>query len=254
MAIRDEIIAYCDVRLRATAFHDTAINGLQVAGYREIDKLAVAVSASRYTIEEAAAWGADALLVHHGLLWGDRLRPLTGILGGRLRALFRDNINLIAYHLPLDAHPEIGNCALLAAACGYEMVDHFAMIGGEPIGVVGEQQPGSTLEQLVATLTDITGRTPLVVGVPEEDSRLTRIGFVTGSGYSALEEAVAAGCGALITGDVRESTMAEARELGILVIAAGHEATERAGVQALADELAERYELDTRFIADPNPV
>lgn len=254
MASRDELIAWCEDRLRGPAFRDAGVNGLQVEGATEVRKLAAAVSTSLVTIDAALAWGADALLVHHGLLWGGELGPINGVFARRLRRLFAADLNLIAYHLPLDAHPEIGNNALLAAAAGYERTGRFASIGGEPLGVIGERMDGETLEGLSRGLTTLTGREPTIVGGLEPGTGVRRVGFLSGSGYGSLEEARAYGCRALVTGDIREPTMSEARELEIAVIAAGHEATERLGVQALARELAARFDLETPFISDPNPI
>lgn len=251
---RDAILNYCDERLSATDFQDVAVNGLQVSGSQDIARLAVAVSTSAQTIDAAANWGADALLVHHGLLWGSRLQPLVGVLAERLRLLFQHDINLIAYHLPLDAHEEIGNCALLADRVGYQPTGRFASIGGQPLGVIGTRDDDITLPDLLATLQRELDRVPTTVGDVNLDSPISRVGFLTGSGYSAVEEARQLGCQALVTGDVREPTMAEARELGISVIAAGHEATERFGVQALANEIHQKFGIETRFFPDPNPV
>jgi dinuclear metal center YbgI/SA1388 family protein len=254
MAHRDQIIGYCDERLRSASFQDVAVNGLQVSGRLQINRLAVAVSTSRTTLTEAANWRADALLVHHGLLWGGKVGPITGVFADRLRLIFENELNLIAYHLPLDGHPEIGNCARLCIASGYMPAGRFANAGAEPLGIVGEWPQGYSLDDLVGTLADLTDREPVVVGLDDGQRQIERAGFLTGSGYGALQDAVQAGCQALVTGDVRESTMAEARELGISVIAAGHEATERLGVQALATELAAKFGIVTQFIDDPNPI
>lgn len=254
MPHRDEIIAYCDERLRSSAFQDVAVNGLQVSGRLQINRLAVAVSTSRQTLTEAANWRADALLVHHGLLWGGKVGPISGVFADRLRLLFENEMSLIAYHLPLDGHPEIGNCARLCIASGFMPAGRFANVGPEPLGIIGEWPQGYRLDVLVGALADLTEREPVVVGIDVDDRQIERAGFLTGSGYGAVQEAAQAGCQALITGDIRESTMAEARELGLTVIAAGHEATERLGVQALAEELAGKFGVATTFIDDPNPV
>lgn len=254
MAARDEIIRYCDERLDSASYQDVAVNGLQVAGERSINRLAVAVSTSQYTLTAADDWAADALLVHHGLLWGSGQQPLVGTLADRLRILFHNDMNLIAYHLPLDGHPELGNCALLSQALGFEQAGRFASIGGQYLGVVGESERGVPLQELINRIGEQLERSPTAVGLMDSDEPLHRVGFLTGSGYSTLLDAHAAGCQALVTGDIREPTMAEARELGMTVIAGGHEATERFGVQALANEIANRFEVETRFIHDPNPI
>ena len=254
MADTSEIIVFCNQLLRSSAFSDLAVNGLQVQGKDRIERLAVAVSTSEWTLRKAVGWNADALLVHHGLFLGSQMQPLTGIFARRLRLLFKHDINLIAYHLPLDGHEAIGNCALLAVRSGFTVVDRFAEIGGEPLGVVGHRSPGLSLSDLAARMAEVTEREPAIVGETTKGAALNRVGFLTGSGYSAIQDAIAAGCQALVTGDIREPTMAEARELGLPVIAAGHEATERFGVQALADEISGHFGIKTRFLHDPNPV
>jgi dinuclear metal center YbgI/SA1388 family protein len=254
MAGRDAIVDYCDGLLETGLYQDVAVNGLQVEGAEQIERLAVAVSTSRRTLAAAAEWGAQALLVHHGLLWGSRLEPLTGLFADRLRILFQHDLNLIAYHLPLDGHPEIGNNALLAGATGYSVTARFAEVNGRPLGVVGERTPGLSVQLLHETLEAELDRPPTVVGAVGSDALLERVGFLSGSGYSAIAEAREAGCQALVTGDLREPSMAEARELGLVVIAAGHEATERFGVMALAAELQSTFSIETRFFPDPNPI
>jgi dinuclear metal center YbgI/SA1388 family protein len=255
VADRDEIVAFCSDLLSSSDYQDLSVNGLQVEGSSTISRMAVAVSTSAWTLEQAIDWESDALLVHHGLLYGSRMQPLTGLFAHRLRLLFRNDINLIGYHLPLDGHEAIGNCALLADSADFDVVDRFAWIGGQPLGVVGKPTSPTSFAELVARIEQVTGRTPTILGnhIPAESS-VARVGFLTGSGYSALEDAIGAGCQVLVTGDVREPTMAEARELGIAVIAAGHEATERLGVQALADRLRTAFGIETRYFHDPNPI
>lgn len=247
-----ELARYCDEVLDVARFRDASVNGVQVEGRAEIRRLATAVSASRQTISEALAWGADALLVHHGVLWGDRLGPITGVLRGRLRLLLANDLNLLAYHLPLDAHPELGNNALLARSLQLDPVEPFALVSGVPIGFIAESSSPRPLARLVEQVRELTGRDPLVL--PGGPAEVRRVAVLSGSGASALPEAAELGCQALLTGEARETTMALARELGVTVIAAGHEATERLGVQALGQHLAERFELETTFLHDPNPV
>jgi len=252
MVHRAELIAWCDERLNAAAIPDIASNGLQLEGRAEIRRLAVAVSTSLLTIDAAASWGADALLVHHGLFWGGTVGPIVGGHAARLRSLFAADLNLIAYHLPLDAHPVIGNNTLLVEAIGLTVTDRFPVYTPGAFGALGESDASLTVEELVRRLTNVTERTPTVVGMIP--ASIQRVAVVTGSGYGYVRAAADAGCHALVTGDVRESTMAEARETGITVFATGHEATERLGVQALAHELADRFDLEITFISDPNPI
>ncbi len=248
-----ELVRYCDQLLEATRFRDAATNGLQVEGRAVVRRLAVAVSANRSTIERAIEADADALLVHHGLFWGDGLRSVTGIARARLRPLLVHEVSLIAYHLPLDAHPEFGNNAQLAFALGLEPAEPFAEVGGTPIGWIATV-PGApqTLDQFLAAVERLTERRPVVLtGGPR---LIRRVAIVSGSGASTLADAAAAGCDVLLTGEGRETTMALARELGVTVLLAGHEATERLGVQALARHLSALFGLETVFLHDPNPV
>jgi dinuclear metal center YbgI/SA1388 family protein len=254
VATRQEILDYCNARLEVGSYQDVAINGLQVEGSPEIQRIAVAVSTSEKTISAAVDWGADALLVHHGLFWGGSVQPLVGLFGHRLKRLFQHDINLIAYHLPLDGHTEIGNNALLAQQLDVQVTDRFGSVAGMPLGVVGSVPGSITLTALLKRLSTVLDREPVAVGAIETVQRLSRIAILSGSGYGTLAEAAALGCQAMITGDLREPTMAEARELGVIAIAAGHEATERSGVQALALELNEKFNVETMYFPDPNPI
>ncbi len=254
VATRQEILDYCDARLDAGSYQDVGINGLQVEGSPDIQRIAVAVSTSEKTISAAVDWGADALLVHHGLFWGGSVQPLVGLLGGRLKRLFQHELNLIAYHLPLDGQSEIGNNALLAHHLDLQVTDRFGSVAGMPLGVVGSVPGSITLTALLDRLSTLLDRRPVAVGPIETIERIQRVAILSGSGYGTLAEAAALGCQALITGDIREPTMAEARELGIIAIAAGHEATERSGIQALALELSKQFNVETMYFPDPNPI
>lgn len=252
MVQREELVRYCDRVLETGRFRDMATNGLQVEGRRPIRRLAVAVSATQRTIAEAIAHEADLLLVHHGLFWADGVRAITGVLAHRLRPLLVHEINLVAYHLPLDAHPELGNNAQLAIALGLELVEPFAEVYGVPVGWIAFANPPMSQDELITRVTHITERTPLLL--PGGPPSITRVAILSGSGSSALSEAAERGCDLLLTGEARETTMALARELGISVLVAGHEATERLGVQALAKHLSQSFGLESIFIPDPNPL
>ena len=252
MATIAEITAFCAETLEIDRFRDAALNGLQVAGATNLTRLATAVSVNRAVIEQAAGWGAEVLLVHHGMFWGDRFGPIVGPKRERLALLLGNQMNLLAYHLPLDAHPDVGNNAQLARTLGLTVSEPFAETQGAPIGWIARAPSPVPLSELVERVAAATARPPIVLGGGPEAS--DSVAILSGSGYSALEEASARGCGVLVTGDVRESTMAEARELGITVISGGHEATERLGVQALAEMIADRFGVETRFFHDPNPI
>jgi dinuclear metal center YbgI/SA1388 family protein len=253
MAGRDEIIAYCDELLDADGFADYGPNGLQVPGRREVRTLATGVTATRRFLELAVAEGAELAIVHHGLFFGDGPAALSEQLADRLRVALGADLSLAAYHLPLDAHPEIGNNALLCAELGLQPDPRaFGEVKGRPIGMIGIAAEGIEAAELVGRVTSLLDREPLVFasGPP----RIRTVGIVTGAGARALEEAAALGLDALITGEPAEHAMGDAEEAGLHFIAAGHYATETLGICRLGDLVAQRFELDHRFIDVPNPV
>lgn len=252
MAATEDIINFCNQYLDVGRFRDAGVNGLQVEGSPTIQRLATAVSISREVISSALAWKADGILVHHGMLWGQRSGPITGPFRTRLRFLLANDLNLIGYHLPLDAHPEVGNNALLARELGLTISEPFASVEGQFIGFIATAPNPVAVLDLIGQVIEITEREPIVLG--GGPSEVKRVAILSGSGAFALDEAAAAGCEVLITGDARESTMALARELGVTVIAAGHEATERGGVQSLSTLLRERFGIEVNFVSTPNPI
>lgn len=252
MAATEDIVNFCNEYLDVGRFRDAAVNGLQVGGKPTIQRLATAVSISREVISSALAWKADAILVHHGLLWGQRSGPITGPFRTRLRFLLTNDLNLIAYHLPLDAHPEVGNNVLLARALGLTVAEPFARVDGQFIGVIATAPEQVPVLDLIGQVIEFTEREPIVLG--GGPGHVDRVAILSGSGAFALDEAAAAGCQVLLTGDARESTMALARELGVTVIAAGHEATERCGVRALSELLSLRFGIEVNFLNTPNPI
>jgi dinuclear metal center YbgI/SA1388 family protein len=252
-AALSEIIEELEELLGPERFEDYCPNGLQVPGRAEVARIATGVSAHVELFELAAAERADLLLVHHGLFWGPGPGPIDAALKRRLQILFEAEISLVAYHLPLDAHPELGNNALLGQALGAEDHRPFALHHGEPIGVLAEL-PGEGLpsEELFARVRDVTSREPLVFDAGP--ARVSRLAIVSGAGADYLAEAAAAGAEALVTGEPAERSMAQAREAGLHFIAAGHYATETFGVRRLGEHLAERFELSHTFLDIPNPV
>jgi dinuclear metal center YbgI/SA1388 family protein len=247
LARRDDIIAFADELLDVRSFPEYGRPGLQVVGADEVSKLACGVSSSRELFERAAASGAQLVLVHHGLFWRNEPLLVDRRLRGRLQTLFAGDISLVAYHLALDAHPTLGNNALLAERLGARRESAFADIGAlaflaEPIGV----------EELASRLRDATGREPLVFAEGPETVR--RIAVVTGGGGTRLIEAAHAGCDALVTGEPEEPALHTARELGIHFLAGGHYGTETFGVQALAKRLAQEFGVEWKFFDLPNPV
>jgi dinuclear metal center YbgI/SA1388 family protein len=247
MAQRDEIIAFADDLLDAGAFPDYGPMGMQVIGAEDVTKIVCAVSSSRELFERAAAAGAQLVLVHHGLLWQNEPRTIDARMKGRLQVLFAADITLAAYHLALDAHPEIGNNVLLARELGVDVDQAFAKIGVG--GALGEPP---TIAELASRIARAVGRDPLVFA--EGPERIRRAAVVTGGGASYLVQAAAEGYDALVTGEAAEPTLATARELGIHFVAAGHYATERLGVQALTARIGERFGVDWEFVELENPV
>ncbi len=244
----DDLIRALDELLDPAAFDDYGPNGLQVPGPSEVRRVVTGVSAQRPLAERAVELGAELVLVHHGLFWKFLPLGLTPVLAERLRPLFKHDVGLAAYHLPLDAHPEVGNNALLAEGLGCTDHEAFATIGragtfaGDGIAAAG----------LFARVEELTQRPPLVFDTGPE--RVRRIAIVSGAGASRLPLAVAEGFDAFLTGEPSEHVMADAREAGIHFIAAGHYATETFGVRRLGDWLAARFGLEHHWIDIPNPV
>ena len=249
----EQIIAELDALLEPERFEDYCVNGLQVPGAADVETLATGVSAHAELFELAAAEGAQLLLVHHGIFWGPGVRSVDAMLKRRLQALFDANIALAAYHLPLDAHPELGNNALLAQALGAEREGPFGDHRGAAIGCLARLPgEGIDLAGLTERVQQATSRQPLVfdAGPP----RVRTLAIVTGAGADYLPEAAAAGADALVTGEAAERTMALAHESGVHLLAAGHHATETLGVRRLGEHLAERFGLRHVWLDVPNPV
>jgi dinuclear metal center YbgI/SA1388 family protein len=245
-----DIIETLDELLSPADFDDLGPNGLQVPGASEVTRVVTGVSARRDLHERAVELGAQLVLVHHGLFWKFHPAGLTPLLAERLRPLFKYDINLAAYHLPLDAHPEVGNNALLAKALGCDEVRPFGNYKGKAIGARGTLDVSA--DELVVTVRAATGRQPLLLGAGPD--RIRSIGIVSGSAADTLHEAADAGLDAFLTGEPREHITADAAELGMWFLAAGHYATETFGVRALGDLLAERFGVEHVFVDLANPV
>jgi dinuclear metal center YbgI/SA1388 family protein len=253
VAARAEIIAFCDDLLNADSFEDYGPNGLQVPGAAEVGKVATGVSANLELLQGAVDWGAELILTHHGLLWGSELSALTVPMAARLRALLCADVSLAAYHLPLDAHPEIGNNALLRDALGLEPDERpFGQAKGSAVGLIGRAPEPIEVGELARRLTEAVGQEPLTFDSGPE--RISSVGIVTGSGGFALHEAGPLGLDALVTGEPSEPVMGEAREYGVHFLAGGHYATETFGIRRLGELVAERFGIEHRFIDVPNPI
>ena len=247
------IVAALDELLEPASFADLGPNGLQVPGGEEAHRIVTGVSAQRELIDCAIELDAQLLLVHHGLFWDFHPTGLSPMLAERLRPLFKHDLALAAYHIPLDAHPEVGNNAILANALGCERHEPFGDFRGRAVGRAGTfAGDGVPAGELFSRVREVTGREPLVQGAGPE--RVRRIGIVSGSAADALGEAAALGLDAFLTGEPKEHVMADATELGMHFIAAGHYATETFGVRALGDWLAARFGIEHVFVDLPNPV
>jgi dinuclear metal center YbgI/SA1388 family protein len=247
VANRDELLAYADDLLDVSSFPEYAPAGAQVLGAATVQTLVCGVSSSRELFEQAAARGAELVLVHHGLFWPNEPLVVDARLGGRLRVLLEAEITLAAYHLPLDAHPELGNNAQLARRLGVEPERRFA-----GLGVGGRLPEPVPLRDFVATVESVTGRSALVF--PDGPDPLERVAVLTGAGASELIRAAREGYDVCVTGEPEEPSLHTARELAVTLVAAGHTASETLGVQALSAHLAERFGLDWAFVDLPNPV
>jgi dinuclear metal center YbgI/SA1388 family protein len=250
----NELSEYFQECLQPERFVDYCPNGLQVQGRSQVARLASGVTACQDLLDAAIEWGADAVLVHHGYFWRGEAQHIVGMKRRRLAALLANDVSLFAYHLPLDAHPQLGNNACLGRLMGFEFANQEPLQPQDPAGVgnVGTLPQAISTQLLVDKLAEITGRSPLLVGEP--DALVQRIAWCTGAAQSYIEAAVAAGADLFVTGEVSEQTVHIAREEGIQFIAAGHHATERYGVQALGEHVAQHFSLQHRFFDIDNPV
>lgn len=248
-----ELIADLDRLLEPGRFKDYGPNGLQVPGRERIERIATGVSASVELFERAIDSNADLLVVHHGLFWGHGPGPVDAAMKRRLKLLFDADMSLAAYHLPLDAHPTVGNNAQIAGGLGAESIQPFAMHDGEPIGVLA-QLPGEgvSARELFERTGRLTSREPLVFDAGPATVR--KVAVVSGAGSSYLPDAVRLGADAFLTGEPAERVLAEAREAHIHFIAAGHYATETFGVRRLGEHLSERFSVEHVFLDVPNPI
>jgi dinuclear metal center YbgI/SA1388 family protein len=252
MARRDEIVAFLDELLEIGSYVDYGPNGLQVPGAEEVSKVVTGVSAQLELFERAAEAGAELVLCHHGLFWEFHPRALTPAMKAKLKLLFDADISLAGYHLPLDAHPEVGNNALICAALGLERVEPLAEHKGRPIGFVGSSADGIPFGELRERCASVFGQEPFVWDAGPET--VHRVGVVSGGAPGNFHEAIARGVDAYLTGETAEHVMAEARENGVHFIAGGHYATETFGIRRLGELVAERFGVEQTFVDIPNPI
>lgn len=252
MVERETLRETLDAWLVPGQFRDYCPNGLQLEGKKRIERLATAVTASQAVIDQAVAWGADALLVHHGWFWKNEAPALTGIKYRRIRALMQAEINLLAYHLPLDCHPKLGNNACLAQRLGLAVETQVEAGGTEGLLWVGHTTAPIELQDWAVHIGQVLQRPPLVIAGHARP--VQRVAWCTGAAQGFIDQAADLGVDAYLSGEVSEPTYHTARERGIHYVAAGHHATERYGVQAVGEKLAREFGVAHRFIDEPNPV
>ncbi|MBN9696385.1 MAG: Nif3-like dinuclear metal center hexameric protein [Zoogloea sp.] len=246
---RAELQQYLDNLLEVGRFRDYCPNGLQVEGRDAIHRVVCGVTASQALLDEAVARQADAVLVHHGYFWRGEDGRITGMRRKRLATLLKHDINLFAYHLPLDAHPELGNNAQLARLMGWLPDGRF---GEQEIGWTGRLERPQSLELLARHAAARLGREPLVLGDPART--VSRIAWCTGGAQGYFEQAIACGVDCFVSGEASEPTTHLARESGVAYLGIGHHASERYGVRALGAHLAERFGIEAVFVDVDNPV
>ena len=253
MADRDAIIDFLDDLLETEAFDDYGPNGLQVPGADQVDKVVTAVSAHQELFEKAVDARAQLVICHHGIFWGSKNGPIDERMKTRLKTLFDADLSLAAYHLPLDAHGEHGNNALILRALGFEPQEAFGATHGKPIGWIGNVADGIAIDDLLDRARATFERDDVLHLAGDRDPIRT-LGVVSGGGDGFFGEAIELGADAFISGEPSEPAMADARESGVHFIAAGHWASETSGVRRLGELVAERFGVEHEFIAVPNPV
>lgn len=252
MIHRDALVEACDRELAAEGFRDYTINGLQVEGRDRVRRVLSGVTACQALLDEAVAWGADLVLVHHGYFWKNEPVAITGMKRRRIQTLLAREINLLAYHLPLDAHATLGNNAELGRRLDLRVEGCADGELGQGLLWLGAPSEGLTPTQLAERVGERLSREPLLVEAPC-GGEIRRVAWCTGGAQDMITAAWEAGADAFISGEISERTTHLARELGIHYLAAGHHATERYGVQALGEWLAGRFDIEHRFVDIDNP-
>jgi len=245
----DELRDYNASLLQTDLFKDYCPNGVQIEGRAEIRRIATSVTASQHVLDEAIAWGADALLVHHGYFWRNENAAIIGIKKQRIAQLLRNDVSLLAYHLPLDAHTKLGNNAQLGQLLGFKPIKQF---GNQSIVWLGELPESQSLEKLTQNIKENLKREPQVIG--DLTKNIQKIAWCTGGAQGYFEDAIDQGVDAYLTGEASEHNFHLAQESGVAFIAAGHHATERLGIQALGTHLAQKFDLDCQFFDQNNPI
>lgn len=248
----DQLVRYCDQLLQSGRFRDYCPNGLQVEGRREVRRVVTGVTACQALLDEALAWQADMVLVHHGYFWKGEPVVVTGIKRKRLQTLLAADLNLVAYHLPLDAHPELGNNVQLARRLGITLEGPLEPGQDPAIGNMGRLDQPMSLDAFAARVGQVLGRVPQLVSGGEQ--QIERVALCTGAAERMIDLALEQGADLYLSGEISEPVVHTAREAGIHYCGAGHHATERYGVQALGEHLAQEFGLEHRFVDIDNPV
>lgn len=252
MAKLQDIIQWCDQTLKSPEFKDYAPNGLQIEGKTEVRKILAAVTASQDAIDAAIRENADLLLVHHGYFWKGEASPITGMRGKRIKSLIQHDISLLAYHLPLDSHPSLGNNAAIADLLELERIEALDPSERHPIGNIGylnQPMPVEEFKKFVSEKLKFD-----VTLLPADKTMIEKVGFCTGGAQDFIVKAAEQGCDAYISGEVSERTFYEAKELGVHYFACGHHATERYGVQRLGQAISEQFDIEYVYFELNNPI
>lgn len=252
MAQLQDILQWCDQTLLNSEFKDYAPNGLQIEGKADVKKIVCAVTASLDAIDAAIEAQADLLLVHHGYFWKGEPAPITGMRGARIKKLIQHDISLVGYHLPLDAHPSLGNNAAIAELLELENIQALNPNDRHPIGNIGYLKQAVSAEAFKQQLSDVFNRE--IIHLPSTTEKIQKIGFCTGAAQDFITQAAEQGCDAYISGEVSERTFYEARELNVHYFACGHHATERYGVQRLAQALSKQFDVEAIYYEQGNPI
>ena len=252
MAKLQDIIQWCDQTLKSPEFKDYAPNGLQIEGKTEVRKILAAVTASQDAIDAAIRENADLLLVHHGYFWKGEAYPITGMRGKRIKSLIQHDISLLAYHLPLDSHPSLGNNAAIADLLKLERIEALDPSERHPIGNIGylnQPMPVEVFKKFVSEKLKVDA-----IHLPADKTMIEKVGFCTGGAQDFIVKAAEQSCDAYISGEVSERTFYEAKELGVHYFACGHHATERYGVQRLGQAISEQFDIEYIYFELNNPI
>lgn len=244
-----ELRDYIGSELAVSRFRDYCPNGIQVEGRAEVKRIATGVTASQAVLEAATTWGADAIIVHHGYFWRSEDACVTGIKKRRIAHLLQHDVSLLAYHLPLDAHPEWGNNVQLGKRLGFVETGRF---GEQDIACHGNLRETMTLEGLKRSIDATLGREPQIIG--DLDAKVSKVAWCSGGGQGYFEQAIALGVDAFLTGEASEQSFHLAQETDVAFIAAGHHATERYGIQSLGEAVAVNFGIEHKFFDQNNPI